>query len=141
MSDNDLKHVFSNNLRFYTQLRRKNFSELAESIGVGKSSVSNWLNGISMPRMDKIDLICNELDITRSQLLDISKSQSIDDELTKAFGSTTPNATEKEIIKELIQLDTEINTIAAHFDGNEYTEEELEEIKKFAEFVKLRRNK
>lgn len=30
-------------------------------------------------------------------------------------------------------------TIAAHFDGNEYTEEELEEIKRFAEFVKNRR--
>lgn len=30
-------------------------------------------------------------------------------------------------------------TIAAHFDGNEYTKEELEEIKNFAEFVKSRR--
>lgn len=30
-------------------------------------------------------------------------------------------------------------TIAAHFDGDEYTEAELEEIKKFAEFVKAKR--
>lgn len=30
-------------------------------------------------------------------------------------------------------------TIAAHFDGNEYTEEELDEIKQFAEFVKNKR--
>lgn len=30
-------------------------------------------------------------------------------------------------------------TLAAHFDGNEYTEEELEEIKQFAEFVKNKR--
>lgn len=30
-------------------------------------------------------------------------------------------------------------TLAAHFDGNEYTPEELEEIKKFAEFVKSKR--
>lgn len=30
-------------------------------------------------------------------------------------------------------------TIAAHFDGDEYTAEELEEIKQFAEFVKNRR--
>jgi hypothetical protein len=94
-----------------------------------------------MPRMDKIDLICDELNITRSQLLDISKSQSIDIELTNAFSSTSPNATEKEIIKELIQLDTEANTMAAHFDGNDFTEDELEEIKQFAEFIKLRRDK
>lgn len=31
-------------------------------------------------------------------------------------------------------------TIAAHFDGDEYTEEELDEIKKFAEFVKTKRH-
>lgn len=30
-------------------------------------------------------------------------------------------------------------TLAAHFDGDEYTEEELEEIRQFAEFVKNKR--
>lgn len=30
-------------------------------------------------------------------------------------------------------------TLAAHFDGDEYTEDELDEIKKFAEFVKSKR--
>ncbi|MCI5868428.1 MAG: helix-turn-helix transcriptional regulator [Dorea sp.] len=32
-----------------------------------------------------------------------------------------------------------INTIAAHFEGEEFTEEELEQIMKFAEFVKSQR--
>lgn len=32
-----------------------------------------------------------------------------------------------------------IHTIAAHFEGDEYTEEELNEIKQYAEFVKSRR--
>lgn len=35
----------------------------------------------------------------------------------------------------------EPKTMAAHFDGSEYTEEELEEIRQFAEFVKNKRNK
>ena len=35
--------------------------------------------------------------------------------------------------------DNSPTTIAAHFDGEEYTEEELDEIKQFAEFVKNRR--
>lgn len=35
--------------------------------------------------------------------------------------------------------ENEPRTIAAHFDGDEYTEAELDEIKKFAEFVKSRR--
>lgn len=32
-----------------------------------------------------------------------------------------------------------IETIAAHHDGDEWTEEELEDIEKFKEFVKMRR--
>lgn len=36
-------------------------------------------------------------------------------------------------------ISEEPQTIAAHFDGDEYTEEELDEIKKFAEFVKAKR--
>lgn len=35
--------------------------------------------------------------------------------------------------------ESEVTTIAAHFDGNEYTEEELDEIRQFAEFVKNKR--
>lgn len=31
------------------------------------------------------------------------------------------------------------STLAAHFDGNEYTEDELNEIRQFAEFVKNKR--
>lgn len=32
--------------------------------------------------------------------------------------------------------DEQPNTIAAHFDGEEYTEEQLERIKEFAKFIK-----
>ncbi len=37
------------------------------------------------------------------------------------------------------EADDEPVTIAAHFDGDEYTEDELDEIKAFAEFVKSKR--
>lgn len=40
---------------------------------------------------------------------------------------------------ELLGLDDEPTTLAAHFDGDEYTEEELEVIKRFAKFVKSQR--
>lgn len=39
----------------------------------------------------------------------------------------------------LLGLDDEPVTIAAHFDGNEYAEDELNEIRQFAEFVKNKR--
>lgn len=40
---------------------------------------------------------------------------------------------------ELLGLNNEPNTLAAHFDGDEYTEEELDKIKEFADFVKSKR--
>lgn len=39
----------------------------------------------------------------------------------------------------LLGIEEENNVIAAHFDGDEFTESELEEIKQFAEFVKNKR--
>ena len=33
----------------------------------------------------------------------------------------------------------DMHTLAAHFDRDEYTEEELEQIRKFAEFIKSQR--
>ena len=39
----------------------------------------------------------------------------------------------------LLGLEEEPITLAAHFDGDEYTEDELEEIRQFAEFVKNRK--
>ena len=41
----------------------------------------------------------------------------------------------------LLGIDEEPTTLAAHFDGDEYKEDELDEIKQFAEFVKGKRGK
>lgn len=40
---------------------------------------------------------------------------------------------------EYFVYDSKPTTLAAHFDGSEYTEDELEEIRQFAEFVKNKR--
>lgn len=47
--------------------------------------------------------------------------------------------TEKLVDGEIVHIYNEPTTIAAHFDGDEYTESELDEIKQFAAFVKNKR--
>lgn len=44
-----------------------------------------------------------------------------------------------ELEKMVVNQDYQPTTLAAHFDGDEYTESELEEIKNFAEYVKAKR--
>jgi predicted transcriptional regulator len=53
--------------------------------------------------------------------------------ICKAIGITTDE------LEEMAAYDSPVQTIAAHFDGDEYTEEELDEIRQFAEFVKNKR--
>ena len=44
-----------------------------------------------------------------------------------------------ELEKMVVDRDYQPTTLAAHFDGDEYTEDELDEIRQFAEFVKGKR--
>ena len=46
-----------------------------------------------------------------------------------------------ELEKMVVDQDYQPTTLAAHFDGDEYTESELDEIRQFAEFVKNKRAK
>ena len=43
--------------------------DLAVYMNTSQASVSNWVNGVKIPRMDKIDKICEFLKCNRSDLL------------------------------------------------------------------------
>ena len=109
MSEREFNVIFSERLRYYLKKYEITQLELSKRLGVGTTSVYNWCNGIKTPRMDKVDAMCEIFHCKRSDLME--------------------DETDKD----------PVNTIAAHFDGDEYTPEELDEIKKFAEFVKSKR--
>lgn len=66
----DYKDTFSKNLRIHMQRRRLNGSEMAQICGVSKQAVSTWLNGIKIPRMDKIEILARYFGIPKSALLE-----------------------------------------------------------------------
>ena len=115
MNDN-IREVFSTNLKEMLKERGKTQLELAEFVGVSDASVNNWVNGIKLPRMDKVDKICKFLNIKRSDLIEPKKPQSIDD----------------------LNL-TGIERIAASHRDDDFTEEDLEDIQKYIDFVKAKR--
>ena len=55
--------------------------------------------------------------------------------ITREFGRVA----EKLVDGQLFFASNEPTTLAAHFDGEEYSEDELDEIREFAEFVKNKR--
>ena len=99
---------FSERLKQLRKEKKVTQSEIAEKIGVAKSTYSQYENGHREPNFET--------------LLKLSLFFNVDVDFLLSG---------KNSIK--------FNTIAAHFDGDEFTEAELEEIKQFAEFVKNRR--
>ena len=80
--------------------------DLAENIGVAKSTYSLYESGKREPNVDTIKKIASSLNVSADTLLGI---------------------------------DNEPTTLAAHFEGDEYTESEMEEIRNFAALVKNKR--
>lgn len=97
------------------KLRREeldmSYQTLSDKVGISKSTLQRYETGSirNMP-IDKLEDIAKALNVSPSYLMGWDEAS-----------------------------DKKPLTIAAHFDGGEYTEDELDEIRQFAEFVKNKR--
>lgn len=70
MPEQEFNAVFSKRLRYYLSKYEMTQAELAKRLGVGTTSVYNWCNGIKTPRMDKVDVMCDLFNCSRSDLIE-----------------------------------------------------------------------
>ena len=90
----DIEINFRKNLIYYLNLRQKSQSDLAKAIGVAKTTVSSYVTGVSLPRMDKIDKICEYLNIKRSDLLESRIDDASEDKEVLLLARDINNLTE-----------------------------------------------
>ena len=69
MSDEELRGIFAANLCNFLSLNGYNQADLARHMGVSTASTAKWCNGQTIPRIDKIQNICNWLVIEKDDLL------------------------------------------------------------------------
>ena len=98
---------FNENLKTAREKKNMTQKEVADSIGVAKSTYSLYESGNREPNVQTIKKIADTLNVSADDLLGLNEQPT---------------------------------TMAAHFDGDEYTEAELEDIRAYAEFVMNRRN-
>ena len=162
MSDDQYKRIFSRNLRHYMSLNNKEQVDLINDLGLNKSAVSTWCNGTRLPRMDKVDLLAKYFNVTRSDLIEEHgperNAQRQRSERLLEYYEQLHSAGQDKVLtytKNLLSLQEaedaatsatipfttqeQPQTIAAHFDGKEYTADESDEIRQFAAFVKNKR--
>ena len=97
---------FNENLKTAREKKNMTQKEVADSIGVAKSTYSLYESGNREPNVQTIKKIADTLNVSADDLLGLNEQPT---------------------------------TMAAHFDGDEYTEAELEDIRAYAEFVKNRK--
>ena len=69
MSEQELNLIIANNIKRFMEKRNLNQVDIAEHLGVTQAAVSAWCLGSKMPRMNKIDKLCELLDCTRTELM------------------------------------------------------------------------
>lgn len=81
MSDLGNKEIFSKNLQRYMNKENVKTVDLSKTLNVAYSTVSDWVNGNSYPRIDKIEMLANYFNIEKSDLIenkiDLSKIPGI----------------------------------------------------------------
>ncbi|SET79344.1 Transcriptional regulator, contains XRE-family HTH domain [Lacrimispora sphenoides] len=91
--------------------------KVSKETGVTQSTLSDWKRGRSTPKTDNMKKIADYFGVTVDYLMTGEEAKDI-----------TPEA-------------SRIETLAAHFEGEEITDEEMEEIMNYVRFVKSRRKK
>ena len=99
--------LFNENLREARMAAGMSQKDVADRIGVAKSTYSLYESGSREPDVQKRKTLAEVLGVSGSMLLGLPEAP---------------------------------NTLAAHFDGDEFTPEEQAEIENFVKFVKSKRS-
>ncbi len=112
--------------------------QLGDLCGIADSNIRKYENGKQNPKIETLLKIATALECDLSDLMDSDeyKLHNIELAIKKANDSVRNGKT---VDQEKATRNFVKQTIAAHFDGDEYTEEEMKKIKEFAEFVKSQR--
>lgn len=70
MPDTDLGRTVAKNLKRILYEKRMTAADLSRALGIGKTTISGWMNNFRVPSADNIDLLCSYLGIRRSDLFE-----------------------------------------------------------------------
>lgn len=100
MSDCLQKKIFSKNLNELMFLNGKSQSEVASAIGVSPQTFNTWMQGIAIPRMDKIQLLADYFNVKKSLLIE-----------QRSFTSSTKEKDFKKVFSDNLRYHLEICNI------------------------------
>ncbi|EPY2291008.1 helix-turn-helix domain-containing protein [Clostridium sporogenes] len=135
--------MLGDNIRRIRKSQKISINKLASMSGVSLGYLSDIENNNAKnPTMDKLQAIADALGIQVSDLLSDKEKLEIITDSAKKIHSIAKEATEKYGVKEVTEKqENKIKTLAAHFEGEEFTDEDVEDIENFIKFIISKKNK
>ena len=116
MSSIGNKKVFSKNLRSLMEQQNKDRKQICNDLGFKYTTFSDWYNGNKYPRIDKIEMLADYFGVLKSDLIE---------DKTDSNNPAPIN-------------DTSLK-FALWGDTDEITDADLEDVRRYAEFIKERK--
>lgn len=91
MSDDEYKKIFSRNLIRCMEASGKKQIDIINDLGINRGTVSSWVNGLRLPRMEKVELLARYFGVRRSDL--------IEDKNIAAGSALVLSSYEKELVR------------------------------------------
>ncbi|AHM65112.1 helix-turn-helix domain-containing protein [Paenibacillus polymyxa] len=121
------KKTMGQRIRTERELKGWSQEKLGEILGMNRTNISNYESGRTIPPGNVVKDMANLFGINSDYILvnsDVRRFIDLEVEMKGQSG---------------LYANPDVETIAAHHDGEDWTEEELQDIEEFKELVKLRR--
>lgn len=73
------KEIMSKNIKYYLSRKHLNVKDFAKQLGFKYTTVLDWVNGNTYPRIDKIEKMAKYFGVNKSDLVEEHKDNSQDD--------------------------------------------------------------
>lgn len=95
--EKEYARIIGKNLRRIAYEHDKTQVQIAKDLKQPTATVSSWMNGTRIPRIGKIDLLCDYFGVSRSDIMEPYKinKPSEDDKLLQSFHSLNNTGKEK----------------------------------------------
>lgn len=67
---NEATEIMAENIKFHLNKNGKTPANLIAELGIKRSTVYNWLNGVSYPRIDKIEAMAAYFGVSKADLVE-----------------------------------------------------------------------
>ncbi|MHB9648915.1 helix-turn-helix domain-containing protein [Weissella paramesenteroides] len=107
--DSGNKQVMANNIKYYLAKNSKSARDVIRDLNLKSTTVYDWINTRTYPRIDKIESMATYFNIDKSALIDEYDNSTndlkvyIDDHPIPTFGGTEIPESEMKIIKRILE--------------------------------------